>query len=168
MSDASKSKDEAPAQETDGGSTTDTRTGESRAETKPSKKEAKAAKKEERAAKSEERKAKSKSAGQKVKAGSDAIRNRIATVVWLIAVVCALFLAIGALLTAMNAANENNAIVSFVTETAEKLAGPLGDLFKFDGKDQDANLTKSVLVNWGIAAVIYLVVGKILDRAIRP
>ena len=35
----------------------------------------------------------------------------------------------------------------------------------FDGKDAE---TKGALVNWGIAAVVYLLIGKVLDRVIRP
>ncbi len=29
-------------------------------------------------------------------------------------------------------------------------------------------MVKSVLVNWGIAALVYLVAGKVIDRVIRP
>lgn len=99
----------------------------------------------------------------------DAVRTWVASVVWLVAVVAALFLAVGALVIALEF-NLENPIVEFVTETAARL--DLGELKSFEaGKgaasQQDA-LTKSVLVNWGIAAVAYLVVGKILDRVIRP
>jgi hypothetical protein len=42
----------------------------------------------------------------------------------------------------------------------------------FDGgKSADSQhdaLVKTVLVNWGICAVVYLVVGKLLERLIRP
>ena len=41
----------------------------------------------------------------------------------------------------------------------------LGEFKEFDGKDAPV---KAALTNWGIAAVIYLVVGKVLDRIIRP
>ncbi|HZJ07614.1 MAG TPA: hypothetical protein VFD59_19450 [Nocardioidaceae bacterium] len=160
MSDTSKSKDEAPAKETDADSTDDTSSGGSKADGKATKKEAKAAKRE-------ERKQKSKDSGKKVKAGSDAIRSRIASVVWLIAVVCALFLAIGALLIALDA-NQRNSIVEFILAGADFLDGPFsrkGGLFTFEGKSAE---TQGALVNWGIAAVVYLVVGKILDKVIRP
>ena len=108
-------------------------------------------------------------AGAKVKAGTDAVRNRLASVVWLIAVVCALFLAVGALLIALKA-NEDNAIVEFVTSGAEIF--DLG-IFSLDGgvftfADNEDGRVKSALVNWGIAAVVYLIIGKILDRVIRP
>ena len=54
----------------------------------------------------------------KLKARANAVRSKIATVVWLAAVVCALFLAVGALLIALKA-NEDNAIVSFIIDGAE-------------------------------------------------
>jgi uncharacterized membrane protein len=109
-----------------------------------------------------------RSTGQKVKRGSDAVRSRLASLVWLVAVVCALFLAVGALLIALGA-NQDNAIVKFVLDVADVLDlnvfGRDTGIFTFDGKDA---ATKEALVNWGIAAVAYLVVGKILDRIIRP
>ena len=37
----------------------------------------------------------------------------------------------------------------------------------FDGTGDDVR-TKWVLVNWGIASLAYLVVGKVLDRLVRP
>jgi hypothetical protein len=103
-------------------------------------------------------------AGAKVKAGSNAVRAKIASAVWLVAVVCALFLAVGALLVALNA-NEDNNIVSFVLSGAEYLDWWFADLFTFSGKDA---ATKTALVNWGIAAVAYLIAGRVLDRLIRP
>jgi hypothetical protein len=104
----------------------------------------------------------------KLKARSDAVRSKVATVVWLLAVVCALFLAVGALLIALKA-NEDNSIVEFIISGAEKLDGPFSltdGIFTFPD-DQDGRV-KSALTNWGIAAVVYLVIGKILDRIIRP
>jgi hypothetical protein len=117
----------------------------------------------------EEIKAKSKGAGQKGKAGSDAIRSTIASVAWSIAVVCALFLAVGALLVALHStANQQNSTVEFILDGASFLDGPFSSkdgVLIFDGSDA---ATRNVLVNWGIAAVAYLVVGKIGDRIIRP
>lgn len=95
------------------------------------------------------------------------IRSKIASVVWLVAVVCALFLAVGALLMALKA-NQENTVVAFVLDGAALLEGPFsreGGIFEFDGKNAEV---KNALVNWGIAAVVYLVIGKVLDRLIRP
>ena len=105
---------------------------------------------------------KDRTTGKKVLAGANAVRSRIASLVWLVAVVCALFLAVGALLVALKM-NQDNAIVAFVIDGAKKL--DFGEFKEFTGKN--ANV-KSALTNWGIAAVIYLVAGKILDRIIRP
>jgi hypothetical protein len=104
----------------------------------------------------------------KLKSGANAVRSKIATIVWLAAVVCALFLAVGALLIALKA-NEDNAVVAFIISGAETLDGPFSltdGIFTFPD-DQDGRV-KSALTNWGIAAVVYLVIGKILDRIIRP
>ena len=101
-------------------------------------------------------------AGKAVVAGANAVRSRIASLVWLVAVVCALFLAVGALLVALDM-NRNNDIVHFILSVAHKL--DFGTFKDFTGKGA---ATKSALTNWGIAAVIYLVIGKVLDRLIRP
>jgi hypothetical protein len=110
---------------------------------------------------------KRRNAGAAVKAGTDAVRARIASLIWLVAVICALFLAVGALLVALKA-NQDNSIVQIVLDGAEKLDGPFSrsnGIFTFKGHDA---ATKAALVNWGIAAVIYLIIGRILDRLIRP
>ncbi len=96
------------------------------------------------------------------------VRVRIAQVVWLVCVVCALFLAIGALLVALDA-NEKNALVEFVLDGAN--AVDLGVFSRTNGiKDftGDNAEVKNALFNWGLGAIAYLVVGRILDRIIRP
>jgi hypothetical protein len=102
-----------------------------------------------------------------MKAKANAVRVRIASVVWLVAVVCAAVLAVGALLVALKA-NQDNEIVRLVLDVADVLDGPFSrdnGIFTFDGRDA---ATKNALVNWGIAAVVYLVAGKIVDRVVRP
>lgn len=96
--------------------------------------------------------------------GTDKIRNLIASIVWLLAVVGSVILALGALLYALDAANRANEIVDFFISTGERLVGPFDTVFKF-GRNEDG---KEHLVNWGLAAVVYLIVGKVLDRIIRP
>lgn len=103
--------------------------------------------------------------GGQVSAGVSTVRNRIASIVWLIAVLCAVILAIGALLAALSDnINESNPVVEFINETAEALDGPFGNIITFEGRD---DRTKEILVNWGLAALAYLIVGRILDRLIR-
>jgi len=89
------------------------------------------------------------------------VRSRIASVLWLLAVVCALFLAVGALLVAMRA-DQHNGAVSFVLDGARVL--DLGTFGTFTGPDA---ATQEVLVSWGIAALVYLLVGWLVDRVVR-
>jgi len=110
--------------------------------------------------------------GQVVKQGSDVVRSRIASLVWLLCVLAAIILASGALLFALDA-NMQNDLVKAVIDTAEKLDGPFWRIFEFhtDTKGPGPgphDATKEHLVNWGLAAVAYLVVGRVLDRIIRP
>ena len=96
------------------------------------------------------------------------LRLRLAQVTWVAAVVCALFLAVGALLVALDA-NQDNALVKFVLDVAGVLDLDVfsrrNGVFTFDGSDA---ATKNALTNWGLAAVAYLVVGRVLERVIRP
>lgn len=101
-------------------------------------------------------------------AGVNTLRSRIASFVWLVAVVGALFLAVAALLVALKA-NTDNAIVEFIKDGARVLDlgvfSPAHGLFT---PSKDPDLVKGALINWSLGAVAYLVVGKILDRLIRP
>lgn len=98
----------------------------------------------------------------------NAVRTRIAQAVWIIAAVCALFLAVGALLIALDA-NQDNALVKLVLDVADVLDLQVfsrdNGIFEFHGSDA---ATKNALANWGLAAVAYLVVGRVLERIIRP
>lgn len=106
------------------------------------------------------------------KVGSDAIRSRIASVIWIVAVVCAVILALAAVLIALqDNVKSGNPIVEWLTSVSNVLAGPFGDvqgnafsggLFNLDSTPKEA------LANWGTAAVVYLLVGKVADRIIRP
>jgi hypothetical protein len=106
------------------------------------------------------------------KVGSDAIRSRIASVVWIIAVVCAVTLALAAVLISLqDNVRSGNPIVEWLTNVSNMLAGPFGDVEgnTFSGGVFNLSSTpKEALANWGVAAVIYLVVGRVLDRIIRP
>lgn len=93
------------------------------------------------------------------------VRVWLAQLVWLAAVVCALILAVGALLIALDA-NQDNVLVGLVLDVADVVDL---DVFSRDnGVFTFADETKSALVNWGLAAVAYLVVGRVLERIIRP
>ena len=55
-------------------------------------------------------------------------------------------------------ANASNDIVSTITDWARWLVGPFKDLFSFD------NAKTAVAVNWGLAALVYLIVGSLIAR----
>lgn len=96
------------------------------------------------------------------------VRTRIAQVVWLVCVVCALLLALGALTYALKA-NTDNSLVEFVRDWAGRV--DLG-IFSIDnGIKQfggDNAEIKNALFNWGLGAVAWLIIGKVLDKVIRP
>jgi hypothetical protein len=98
----------------------------------------------------------------------DAVRSRVAQVLWLVCVVFALFLAIGALTYALDA-NEDNSLVEFVREAADRVDLGIFSLEngikEFVGENSD---TKNALFNWGLGAVFWLVLGRVLDRVVRP
>lgn len=103
---------------------------------------------------------------------SDLIRNRVASVVWLVAVLAAVVLSLGALLIALGA-NQQNTVVESVLDAATRIDGPFWRIFDFyEENKQGARIgpdtAKNHLVNWGLAAVAYLIGGRILDRVIRP
>jgi hypothetical protein len=112
-----------------------------------------------------------KKSGGASSASTVQIRNAVATAVWLLAVVAAVLLAIGALFVVLDF-NRDNGLVKFFIHAADNI-NILGTLKEFepDGKGEAARHSaevKNVLVNWGICAVVYLVVGKVLERLIRP
>jgi len=111
---------------------------------------------------------KTKGSRDRAAAAASVVRARIAQLVWLVCVLCALALALGALLVALNA-NGDNALVQFIKDAAS--AVDLGVFDRGDGVlafEGDNAKTKNALVNWGLAAVVWLIIGRILDRIIRP
>jgi hypothetical protein len=96
------------------------------------------------------------------------LRVRAAQVVWILAALCALVLAVGALCVALDT-NRDNALVKLVLDAADVLDLEVfsrsNGIFTFEGGDA---ATKNALVNWGLGAVAYLVVGRLLERVVRP
>lgn len=99
---------------------------------------------------------------------SDKVRVRVAQVLWAACATCALFLAVGALCVALDA-NPSNGLVKFVLDVAD--AVDLGvfsrdnGIKEFGGANAD---TKNALFNWGLGAIAWLVVGRVLERIVRP
>ena len=106
--------------------------------------------------------------GIKDRLSSGSWRTRVAQLLWTLCVLAALVLAVGALLVAIDA-NEDNGLVSLVLSAAD--AVDLGvfsrenGIREFDGSNAE---TKNALFNWGLGAVAYLVVGRLLERVIKP
>lgn len=99
------------------------------------------------------------------------VRTTVARIVWVICVFFALILAAAVLLVAIEA-NEQNDLVNFIGETSDKvdlglfdLADPIKD---FDTKVPNFSDTGTVVFNYGLAAVAWLVIGRIADVIIRP
>jgi len=96
------------------------------------------------------------------------IRATLAQLVWLACALAALVLAAGALLIALDA-NRSNELVDAVLRAASWV-----DLDVFSRQDgikqfrgQGAEV-KNALFNWGLAAIAWLVVGRVLYRVIKP
>jgi hypothetical protein len=67
---------------------------------------------------------------------------------------------LGILFVLLNA-NQANMIVDFVLDIGRWLTRPFANLLRTD------TATQSILVNWGIAAVVYLFIGSALARLTR-
>lgn len=95
-------------------------------------------------------------------------RTRAGQLLWVVFVLLALVLAIGALLIAIDA-NEDNGLVNFVLAAADGV--DLGVFSRENGVREftGANAeTKDALFNWGLGAVVYLLLGRLLERLVRP
>lgn len=96
------------------------------------------------------------------------IRVRVAQLLWLVCALAALLLAVGALLIALDA-NRQNDLVDLVLRGADVV--DLGVFSRQDGikqfRGQGAEV-KNALFNWGLGAIAWLVVGRILDRIVKP
>lgn len=86
-------------------------------------------------------------------------RAAIARVVLLVATVVALILAAGILLIVLGA-NQNNDVATVVLDAARWLAGPFDGLFNLE------NHKTEIAVNWGIAAVVYYAIARLLARIV--
>src|ERR1022692_4806923 len=81
----------------------------------------------------------------------------LARVVQLIVSIVVAIIVAGILLVVLKA-NPTNSIVSEVHSWAHSLAGPFDGMFSFH------NANDAIAVNWGIAAVVYLLIGGLITR----
>jgi len=108
-------------------------------------------------------------APEKSRRGFDlgSLRSKLASAVWLVAVLAALVLALSALCVALKM-NPDNDIIKAIHDLADRLDFGVFKEFKGSEVEESSAAIKFALVNNGIAAVIWLVVGKIVDKVIRP
>jgi hypothetical protein len=90
-------------------------------------------------------------------AGAAAARASIARVVILVATAVAAVLVLGVVLVALEA-NPSNDIVQAVRDAARFLAGPFDGLFTLERNKVE------VAINWGIAAVVWFLLGQLIAR----
>ncbi len=102
-------------------------------------------------------------------ATQNAIRAKLARAVRIVFGVLAAILALGALLVVLrDNVNESNSVVKLITDVADAISGPFSrdnGVFDFTGKNAES---KNALLNWGIAAIVYLLIGRFLANAIAP
>ena len=106
-----------------------------------------------------------------IKGGSTTVsqvRTRVAQVVWLFFVIAAVFLAVGALCVALDF-NPTNPLVEFFISGANffdlDIFSRRDGIKTFQGSNADV---KNALFNWGIGAIVWLIVGRIVVRVIQP
>jgi hypothetical protein len=92
-----------------------------------------------------------------VSRGSTVAAGWLVRLVRLIVVIVVLVIVAGIALALLKA-NATNTIVSDVHDAARWLVGPFDNVFSFH------NARVSLAVNWGIAAIVYLIVGGLVAR----
>lgn len=102
-------------------------------------------------------------------AAQAAVRLQAARIVRIVFGAMAVLLALGAVIVVLRSnIDENNSIVELITNAADAIAGPFSrddGVLSFTGEDAEA---RNALLNWGIAAIVYLLVGRLLANAIAP
>jgi hypothetical protein len=88
-------------------------------------------------------------------------RRMLARIVGAVAAIVALILLAGIALVLLKA-NPSNEIVSAIRDAAAWLAGPFDGMFQFD------RARTELAVNWGIAAAVWFLLGRLLARLIAP
>jgi hypothetical protein len=84
----------------------------------------------------------------------------LARVIEIAVAVVALIIAVGVLLVVLEA-NRSNDIVKAILDAAEWLAGPFKDFFSLDDRKLE------VAVNWGLALLVYVLVGRTVAGLLR-
>ena len=96
-----------------------------------------------------------------VATGARRLRVALATAITLVTGLIALLIVIGIAFVVLKA-NRDNSIVSWVHDAAKFFVGP------FDGMFKPKSHRAEVAINWGIAAVVYVFVGRLIARLVSP
>jgi hypothetical protein len=96
-----------------------------------------------------------------VAVGARRMRVALAAAITVVTGLIALLIVIGIAFVVFKA-NPHNSIVSWVHDAAKFFVGPFDGMFKL--KSHRA----AVAVNWGIAAVVYVFVGRLIARLVSP
>jgi hypothetical protein len=103
---------------------------------------------------------------------NDQVRETMSKILRVVFLFFAVILALGAFLVAAHDnVSQDNGLVKFVLDVADAIDGPFSrdnGIFKFTGSDNEVNMTKDAVVNWGIAALVYLAIGRYLQRLLAP
>jgi hypothetical protein len=89
--------------------------------------------------------------------GAGAMAGGLARVVHLVVSVVVLVIVAGIVLVLLKA-NATNALVADVHDAARWLVGPFDGIFSFN------SARVALTVNWGVAAVVYLIIGGLIGR----
>jgi hypothetical protein len=88
-------------------------------------------------------------------------RVMLARLVALVGSLVAGLIVVGILLVVFDASTSAD-VVEWLTDAARWLAGPFHGLFNLDSSDW------RTVVNWGLAAVVYFAISRVVARAIAP
>jgi len=93
--------------------------------------------------------------------GGLAARRALARIIDLVTAAVVLVIVAGIVLVLLKA-NPDNAIVDGLRDAAKYLSKPFDAIFEIDKRRTE------IAVNWGIAALVYLIVGRLLSRVVAP
>jgi hypothetical protein len=96
----------------------------------------------------------------RVGSGATAARRGLARIIDLITAVVVGIIVLGILLVVLKA-NPENGIVDALRDAAKWLSKPFDAIFEMDKRRTE------IAVNWGIAAVVYLIAGRVIARLVR-
>lgn len=100
---------------------------------------------------------------------NEQIRDTMSKILRVVFLFFALALALGAFLVAAHDnVSQDNGLVKAILNVADAIDGPFSrdnGIFSFHGSNAE---TKNAVVNWGIAALVYLAIGRYLQRILAP